>query len=192
MRSSIDETLLQPITVNSSCQNEASNSCSYLDLTVKPERQSTIAPFTCKMNASTATTPLADVASIDGNTSHHSYASTVDIATNTGSLSSPSTSPSSQYNQVPVCLVAHMPSSINQDLAEADQSIENDVVNNENAANSPEILNICAENGNFIPNNETSNEGAVGGLNPSSTLPDLAKITTTPNNPTSNCDITDL
>lgn len=190
MRSSIDDALLRTVTVNPIVQNETVNACSYLDLTVKPD--------TSKMSAATMSNQLADVVAIAGNISHHSHTQATAMATNTSS----SSSTSSQYNQTPVCLVAHLSSNVNQDLAEADQSIENDVTNNENAANSPELLNTSVENGgDLIPNNENSNEGAVGGIlnEAASTLPDLAKVTTisnsstaaatTQNIVTSNCDI---
>lgn len=171
LRSSIDEALLRVIAVNP-VQNEAPNSCTYLDLTVKQDGQNGVS--TSKANASITPTSLADVVVMDGNVLH---------STN----SHPSTS---QYN-APVCLVSHLSSSINQDLAEADQSMENDVTNNENAANSPELLNV-QDHGDLIPDNEISRvspyEGAVGGIE-SSTLPDLAKVTTTTTTPTSNCEV---
>lgn len=200
MRSSIDEALLRTVTVNPVVQNETVNACSYLDLTVKPD--------TSKMNASTTSTSaqLADVVANSGNASHHSHtqvslvAAMTTTATTTNTSSLPSSS-SLQYNQAPVCHVTHLASNQDmQDLAEADQSIENDVTNNENAANSPELLNTSAENGDLIPNNEISNEGAVGGIlneggggGGASSLPDLAKITTinssTPNTVPLNCEI---
>lgn len=209
MRSSIDEALLRTITINPGIQNDTVNACSYLDLTVKPD--------TSKMNASTASTQLqlADVVAIAGNTpSLHSHAQVSSSAAataaaaamlTTSATTSNTSSSSSQYNHAPICLVAHLSSNINQDLAEADQSIENDVTNNENAANSPELLNTSVEHnsndnghGCLIQNNEILNEGAVGGIimneAASSTLPDLAKVTTNTNNSdpdtvTSNCDI---
>lgn len=143
-------------------QNESNNSCAYLDLTVKQDGQNIVS--TSKTNASITPTSLADVV-MEGNVIH---------STN----QHPSTS---QYS-TPVCLVSHLSSSTNQDLAEADQSMENDVTNNENAANSPEILHI-QEHSDLISDNEISNEGAVGGIS-SSALPDLAKVTTT-----SNCEV---
>lgn len=205
MRSSIDEALLRTIMVNPGIQNEQTvNACSYLDLTVKP--------VTSKMNATT--TPLADVVAIAGNaSSHHLHAqvsptpaitttATAAAATVTATSSNTSLSSTSQYNQPPICLVSHLSSNINQDLAEADQSIENDVTNNENvAANSPELSISSTDHSNengLVQNNEISNEGAVGGIlseTTTSTLPDLAKVTTITNNSTtlntvtSNCDI---
>lgn len=167
LRSSIDEALLRVIAVNP-VQNEPSNSCTYLDLTVKQDGQNGVG--TSKANASVTQTSLADVVVMDSNVLH---------STNLHQSTS-------QYN-APVCLVSHLSSSINQDLAEADQSIENDVTNNENAANSPELLNV-QEHGDLIPDNEISNEGAVGGIE-SSTLPDLAKVTTTTTITTSNCEV---
>lgn len=151
LRSSIDEALLRAITVNST-QNEAANNCSFLDLTVKHDDQNGVT--TSKGNSVITPTSLADVVAMDGNVQRP------------------------QYN-TPVCLVSHMSSSINQDLAEADQSMENDATNNENAVNSPEILN-APERGDLIPDNGNANEGAVGGIE-SSPLPDLAKVTTTTN-----------
>lgn len=117
LRSSIDEALLRVITVNPA-QNEVSNSCLYLDLNVKPEGQN--GSSLSKVNSSSSPTSLADVVPIDDNVIH------------------PSNPLTSQY-YAPVCMVSHLPSSLNRDLAEADQSMENDVTNNENAANSPEI-----------------------------------------------------
>lgn len=156
LRSSIDEALLRVITVNP-IQNEASNSCSYLDLPVKQEDG-------VKENGASISTSLADVVVMEANGLHSSMShSSVDR----------------QYG-APVCLVSHMPSNINQDLAEADQSMENDVANNENASNSPEIINM-PERGHLIVENEISAEGAVGGID-ASPLPDLAKVTT-------NCEI---
>lgn len=189
MRSSIDEALLRTVAVIPVVQNETVNACSYLDLTVKPNAS--------KINASTTSTQLADVVAIAGNASHHSHTQVSAVAAMTTTATTTNTSSStSQYNQPPICLVAHLSSNINQDLAEADQSIENDVTNNENAANSPELLNTSAEHGDLIPNNEIPNQGAVGGMfnDGASTLPDLAKVTTitnnsTPNTATSNCDI---
>lgn len=142
-------------------QNETTNNCSYLDLTVKHDSQN--GASTSKGNATTATitpTSLADVVAMDGNIQHP-------------------ISPRPQYNP-PVCLVSHLSSSLNQDLAEADQSMENDATNNENAANSPEVLNT-PERGDLISDN--GHEGAVGGIE-SSPLPDLAKVTTS-----SNCEV---
>ncbi|XP_055319156.1 uncharacterized protein LOC129576957 isoform X5 [Sitodiplosis mosellana] len=154
LRSSIDEALLRAITVNST-QNETTNNCSFLDLTVKHDGPTS----TSKGNTASATPiSLADVVVMDGNVQHP-------------------TSP-----RTPVCLVSHLSSSINQDLAEADQSMENDATNNENAANSPEALN-APERGDLMPDNGNSNEGAVGGIE-SSPLPDLAKVTTS-----SNCEV---
>lgn len=154
--------MLRAITVNAT-QNETINNCSYLDLTVKHDTQNgaSISKGNVSIAAITPTT-LADVVSMDGNIQHP-------------------TSPRPQYNP-PVCLVSHLSSSLNQDLAEADQSMENDATNNENAANSPEILNT-PERGDLIPDNGNSNEGAVGGIE-SSPLPDLAKVTTN-----SNCEV---
>lgn len=154
------------------------------------------------MNATTTSTQLADVVAMPGNTSsHHSHAQVSAVAAMTTTATTTTmpntTSSSSQYKQAPICLVAHLSSNVNQDLAEADQSIENDVSNNENVANSPELINTSTEHSNgHIQNNEISNEGAVGGLlneAESSTLPDLAKVTTitnnsVPNTVTSNCD----
>lgn len=152
LRSSIDEALLRAITANST-QNEAINNCTFLDLTVKHDGAST-----SKGNSATPTS-LADVVAMEGNVQHP-------------------TSPRPQYN-APVCLVSHLSSSINQDLAEADQSMENDATNNENAADSPEDT---PERGDLMPENgNSSNEGAVGGIE-SSALPDLAKVTTNPTN----------
>lgn len=182
MRSSIDEALLRTITINPNDQNETPNACSYLDLTVKPDRQSVNTTSAPKPNASTSSIPLANVIPIDSNASHHPCTQvTAAAVTNTVS---PSSSLSAQYNQPPICLVAHLSANVNQDLAEADQSIENDATNNENDA-----INAAAavdEHGDFVTNNELSNEGAVGGLDSSSTLPDLAKVTTITNNSTSN------
>lgn len=152
LRSSIDEALLRAMTANS-VQNESSNSCSYLDLTVKQDGQHGV--VTSKVNAIVTPTSLADVVAMDGNNLH---------APN---------QPEPHYN-APVCLVSHLPSSINQDLAEADQSMENDATNNENAANSPELLNTPERGGGgMVPDNinEISNEGAVGGIDDA--LPDL-------------------
>lgn len=176
--------------MNSSDENETINACAYLDLTVKPDRQNTIMSGS-KINESAPPTPLADVVAIEGNVPHNpcTHASTTMAMATTPTMSSSS----SQYNQAPICLVAHLSSSINQDLAEADQSIENDVTNNENAASSPEMPNLSSEHSDQIPNNDISNEGAVGGLDSFSTLPehlpDLAKVTantSTPNNVTPN------
>lgn len=165
LRSSIDEALLRAITVNS-VQNEPTNNCSYLDLTVKQDGPNGVVG-TSKGNSIVTPTSLADVVAMDGNIMH---------AQN---------QPESPYS-TPVCLVSHLSSSINQDLAEADQSMENDATNNENAANSPELLN-APERGNgpggdLIADSEISNEGAVGGID-NSPLPDLAKVTTT------NCEV---
>lgn len=156
LRSSIDEALLRAITANST-HGQATDNCSYLDLTVKHDTQNS--GNISKENAIVTPTSLADVVAMDGNVQHvpNLHSST------------------SQYN-APVCMVSHMPSTINQELAEADQSMENDATNNENASNSPEILNT-PERG-LIAHNEISNEGAVGGLVESSPLPDLAKVTT--------------
>lgn len=146
LRSSIDEALLRVMTVNSS-QNDAANNCSYLDLTVKHDAQD-------------EASSLAPLESLQQNVQHVANMH----------------AQSSQYNPL-VCLVSHMPSSsINQaDLAEADQSMENDATNNENADNSP-------ERGDLIPDNGISNEGAAAGIE--FALPDLAKVTTN-----SNCEV---
>lgn len=140
----------------SSGHNEATENCSYLDLTVKHDGQN--CSNSTKGNAIVTPTSLADVVGMEGNVQH---------APNLHSSSS-------QYT--PVCLVSHMTSTINQDLAEADQSMENDTANNENAPNSPEVLN-APERGVLMAENEILNEGAVGGIE-SSPLPDLAKVTT--------------
>lgn len=204
MRSSIDEALLRAIPVNAGVQNESVNACSYLDLTVKPD--------TSKMNAISTSTPLADVVAMAENVpSHHSHAqvsvvtamtstTTATPTTTSNTLSSLSSSSQYHHNHPPICLVTHLSSNVNQDLAEADQSIENDVTNNENAANSPELLSTSAEHSNdddLTQNNEIASEGAVGGIlseATASTLPDLAKVTTIANNSTanaatSNCEI---
>lgn len=163
LRSSIDEALLRALTANSS-QNDAANNCSYLDLTVKHDAHGA---STSKGNTSVAASTLVDVVALEGNVQH------------VGNLHGPTL----QYNP-PVCLVSHMPSSINQaDLAEADQSMENDATNNENAENSPDNLNT-PERGDLIPDNGIVNEGAVGGVEPNAALPDLAKVTTS-----SNCEV---
>lgn len=161
LRSSIDEALLRAL---NSSQNDASNNCSYLDLTVKHDAHGA---STSKGNITVAATTLVDVVTLEGNVQH------------VGNLHSPT----SQYNP-PVCLVSHLSSSINQaDLAEADQSMENDAINNENADNSPDALNT-PERGDLMPDNGIANEGAVGGVEPNSVLPDLAKVTTS-----SNCEV---
>lgn len=93
---------------------------------------------------------------------------------------SPSLSLSAQYNQPPICLVAHLSANDNQDLAEADQSIENGATNDENDATNAAAA--ADEHADLVLNNELSSEGAIGGLrgglDSSSTLPDLAKVTT--------------
>lgn len=150
---------MRAITANSG-QNEPVNNCSYLDLTVKQDGQHGV--VTSKGNGIVTPTSLADVVGMDGNISH-----------------TPN-QPESPYN-TPVCMVSHMPSNINQELAEADQSMENDATNNENVEmqNSPDQLN-APERGEIIPESEISNEGAVGGID-ASPLPDLAKVSTITN-----------
>lgn len=160
IRSSIDEALMRVIMVNP-VQSEPSNNCSYLDLTVKQDGPNGSTPS--KGNASSTPTSLADVVTMDGNILH-----------------TPNSHPSTSQYGTPVCLVSHLSSSINQDLAEADQSMENDATNNKNDADSSDGLNDN-EHGDLIPDNEISHEGAVGGTE-SSALPDLAKVTT------SNCE----
>ncbi|XP_031627624.1 putative uncharacterized protein DDB_G0277255 isoform X2 [Contarinia nasturtii] len=157
LRSSIDEALLRAITTNP-IQNEATNSCSYLDLTVKHDSQN--GSPTSKGNSIVTPTSLADVVAMDANMQH-----------------TPNIHPSTLQFSAPVCMVSHL----NQELAEADQSMENDVANNENVTNSPDTT----ERNDLIPDNGCSNEGAVGGVESTPPpLPDLAKVTTT-----SNCEI---
>lgn len=181
LRSSIDEALMRALTsspfqneatnnfpideatmrtlASSPLQKRATNNCSYLDLTVKHESQN-VSP-TSKGNSIATPTSLADVVAVEGNMQH-----------------APNLHSSIPFSP-PVCTVSHLSTSINRELAEADQSMENDVTNNENATNSPDTI----ERNDLIPDNGNSNEGAVGGV--ASTpppLPDLAKVTT-------NCEI---
>lgn len=177
LRSSIDEALLRAITVNPIQNEPTPSSCSYLDLTLKPDSQTPgSVNVSSKANAGGTLHSMADIVSIDANA--HA-ATTISTSSTSSSIAS-----SSQYNAPNVCMVTHLSSSINQDLAEADQSMENDVTNIENAANSPEILNESEHGNDLIPDCENSNEGAVGGLE-ASPLPDLAKVTTS----TANCEV---